>query len=59
MTRRIYVYLDRAVDTYPVTVEVPNPTGPRARLYLTRTEARELKDQLATTLKVKGGRHGR
>ena len=59
MTRHVTAYIDRAVDTYPVTIEVSNPTGPRTRLHLTRTEARELKNQLATALNPKGGRHGR
>lgn len=59
MTRHVTAYIDRAVETYPVTIEVSNPTGPRTRLHLTRAEARELKNQLATTLKPKGGRHGR
>lgn len=57
MTRHVTAYLDPALDTYPVTVEVSNPTGPRTRLHLTRTEARELKNKLATTLK--GDRHDR
>ena len=59
MTRHVTTYIDQAVDTYPVTIEVSNPTGPRTRLYLPRTEARELKNQLATILNPKGGRHGR
>lgn len=59
MNRRISVRLDRAMVARPVVVEIPNPNGPRDRVYLTRTEARELKDQLATTLNPKGGRHGR
>lgn len=57
MTRHVTAYLDPALDNYPVVVEVSNPTGPRTRLHLTRAEARELKNQLATTLK--GDRHGR
>lgn len=57
MRRHVTAYIDRAMVTCPVAIEVSNPTGPRTRLYLTRTEARELKDQLATILK--GGRHGR
>ena len=57
MNRHVSVHLDRAMVTRPVVVEIPNPNGPRDRVYLTRAEARELKDQLATTLK--GGRHGR
>lgn len=59
MRRHVTAYIDRAVDTYPVTIEVSNPTGPRTRLHLTRAEARELKNQLATALNPKGGRHGR
>lgn len=57
MNRRVTVHLDRALDTRPVVVEIPNPTAPRTRLRLTRTEARELKNQLATVLK--GDRHVR
>ena len=59
MTRHVTAYIDRAMVTYPVTIEVSNPTGPRTRLHLTRAEARELKNQLATILNPKGGRHGR
>ena len=59
MTRHVTAYIDRATVTYPVTIEVSNPTGPRTRLHLTRAEARELKNQLATILNPKGGRHGR
>lgn len=59
MRRHVTAYIDQAVDTYPVTIEVSNPTGPRTRLHLTRAEARELKDQLATALNPKGGRRGR
>lgn len=57
MNRRINVHLDRAVDTHPVVVEIPSTNGPRDRVYLTRTEARELKDKLATLLK--GDRYDR
>lgn len=57
MTRHITAYLDPALDTNPVVVEVANLNAPRTRLHLTRAEARELKNQLATTLK--GGRHDR
>lgn len=57
MSRHVTAYLDPALDTHPVTVEVSNPTGPRHRLHLTRAEARELKNKLATTLK--GDRHDR
>ena len=59
MTRHVTAYIDRAMVTRPVVVEIPNPNGPRDRVYLTRTEARELKNQLATALNPKGGRHGR
>lgn len=51
MNRRVTVHHDRALDTRPVVVEIPNPNAPRTRLHLTRTEARELKKQLATVLK--------
>ena len=57
MTRHVTAYLDPALDTNPVVVEVSNPNSPRTRLHLTRAEARELKNQLATTLK--GDRHDR
>lgn len=57
MNRRVTVHLDRALDTRPVVVEIPNPNAPRTRLHLTRTEARELKNQLTTVLK--GDHHDR
>lgn len=57
MTRHITAYLDPALDTNPVVVEVSNLNAPRTRLHLTRAEARELKNQLATALK--GDRHDR